>query len=73
MVGELALVGHCGQPFKDDDIITYVLTGLSQYYDSLASIIISRSDLVTLEELYSILLIDKSQINHNNQSFKLLS
>lgn len=73
MVGELALVGHYGQPFKDDDIITYVLTGLGQYYDSLASIIISQSDLVTLEELYSILLIDESRINHNNQSFKLLS
>jgi hypothetical protein len=45
---ELALVG---QPLTADDIITYVLVGLGQEYDSLASIITSRSDPVTLEEL----------------------
>ena len=57
MDDELALTG---QPLKPDDIITYVLAGLGQEYDSLASTITSRSDLVTLEGLYSFLLICES-------------
>ncbi|KAA8536638.1 hypothetical protein F0562_029116 [Nyssa sinensis] len=65
MADELALAG---QPLKANDIITYVLAGLGQEYDSLASTITSRSDPVTLEELYSLLLICESRINHNNQS-----
>jgi len=64
MADELALAR---QPLIADDIITYVLSGLGQEYDSLASIITSRFDLVTLEELYSLLLIYESRINHNNQ------
>ena len=64
MVDELTLVG---QPLKPNDIITYVLVGLGQEYDSLASTITSRSDLITLEEFYSLLLICESWIHHNNQ------
>nr|TKR65777.1 hypothetical protein D5086_0000318010 [Populus alba] len=60
-------LAFAGQPLTADDIITYVLAGLGQEYDSLASIITSRSDFVTLEELYSVLLISESRINHNNQ------
>ncbi|KAL6321796.1 hypothetical protein AAG906_035491 [Vitis piasezkii] len=63
MADELA-----GQPLKPDDIITYVLARLGQEYDSLASTITSRSDPVTLEEFYSLLLICESRIHHNNQS-----
>ena len=57
-----------GQPLKPDDIITYAFAGLGQEYDSLASTITSRSDLVTLEEFYSLLLIYESRVHHNNQS-----
>jgi len=64
LADELALAG---QPLTADDIITYVLARLGQEYDSLASIITSRSDSVTLEELYSLLLISESRINYNNQ------
>ena len=69
MVDELALAR---QPLTSDDIITYVLVGLGQDYDSLASIITSRLDPVSLKELYSLLLIYESWINHNNQPFDLL-
>lgn len=68
MAHELALAG---QPFKNDDIITYVLASLGQEYDSLASTITSRVDPITLEELYSLLLICKSWINHNNQPLQI--
>ena len=64
MVDELTLVG---QPLKPNDIITYVLVRLGQEYDSLASTITSRSNLITLEEFYSLLLICESWIHHNNQ------
>ncbi|XP_035546145.1 uncharacterized protein LOC118348484 [Juglans regia] len=68
MADELALAG---QPLKSDDIITYVLAGLGQEYDSLASTITSRPDPVNLEELYSLLLIYESRINHNNQPLRI--
>ena len=57
MVVKLALAR---QPLTSDDIITYVLAGLGQDYDSLASIITARLDPVSLKELYSLLLIYKS-------------
>ena len=57
MADELALAR---QPLISDDIITYVLAGLGQDYDSLASIITSRLDPDSLKELYSLLLIYKS-------------
>jgi hypothetical protein len=57
MADELALAR---QPLISDDIITYVLAGLGQDYDSLASIITSRLDPVSLKELYSLLFIYKS-------------
>ena len=63
MADELALAG---QPLKHDDIITHVLAGLGQEYDSLASTITSRFDPTTLEEFYSLLLICESRIHHNN-------
>jgi len=68
MADELALAG---QPLTSDDIITYVLAGLGQEYDSLASTITSRLDPISLEELYSLLLIYKSWINHNNQPLQI--
>lgn len=60
MADELALAG---QPLSGDDVITYVLAGLGQEYDSLASTVTSWSDVVTLEEMYSLLLISESRIN----------
>jgi hypothetical protein len=60
MADELALAG---QPLKSDEILTYVLAGLGQEYDSLVSTITSHSDVVTLKELYSLLLIAESRIN----------
>lgn len=70
MAEELALAG---KPLKTDDIITYVLVRLGQEYDSLASTITSRLDPVTSEELYSLLLISESRINHNNQPLQLVA
>jgi hypothetical protein len=47
--------------------ITYIIAELGQEYDSLASTISSWLVPVSLEELFSLLLICESQINHNNQ------
>jgi len=68
MADEFALAG---QPLTSDDIITYVLARLGQEYDSLASTITSRLDPISLEELYSLLLICESRINHNNQPLQI--
>ena len=65
MADDLALAG---QPLKNEEILTYVLAGLGQEYDSLVSTITSRSDEVPLEELYSMLLFSEARINqHHDQ------
>jgi hypothetical protein len=70
MADELALAG---QPLKSDEILTYILAGLGQKYDSLVSIITSRSDVVTLEELYSLLLIAESRINQHHDTIQVVA
>ncbi|XP_041016157.1 uncharacterized protein LOC121258679 [Juglans microcarpa x Juglans regia] len=44
------------QPMTRDDIITYVLASLSHEYDSFVASISARTDSITLEEIYSLLL-----------------
>ena len=66
MVDKFALAR---QPLTNDDRITYVLAG--QEYDSLASTITSKLDPVSSEELYSLLLVCESRINHNNQPLQI--
>jgi len=68
MADELALAG---QPLKSDEILTYILAGLGQEYDSLVSTITSRSDAVTLKELYSLLLIAESRINQHHDTIQV--
>nr|TKR79643.1 hypothetical protein D5086_0000270390 [Populus alba] len=68
MSDELALAG---QPLTSDEILTYILTGLGQEYDSLVSTITSRSDAVTLEDLYSLLLITESRINQHHDTIQV--
>jgi hypothetical protein len=68
MADELALAG---QPLKSDEILTYVLAGLGQEYDSLVSTITSHSDVVTLKELYSLLLIAESRINQHHDTIQV--
>nr|TKR99539.1 hypothetical protein D5086_0000189690 [Populus alba] len=68
MSDELALAG---QPLNSDEILTYILAGLGQEYDSLVSTITSRSDVVTLEELYSLLLITESRINQHHDTIQV--
>jgi hypothetical protein len=51
--------------------ITYIITELGKEYDSLASTISSRLVPVSLEELFSLLLICESRINHNNQPLQI--
>ena len=70
MADELALAG---QPLKTDETLTYILAGLGQEYDSLVSTITSRPEAVTLEELYSLLLITESRINHHHDSINVVA
>jgi len=70
MADELAFAG---QPLKSDEILTYVLAGLGQEYDSLVSTITSCSDAVILEELYSLLLIAESRINQHYDTIQVVA
>ena len=68
MADDLALAG---QPLKNEEILTYVLAGLGQEYDSFVSTITSRSDEVPLEELYSMLLLTEARINQHHDSIQV--
>jgi hypothetical protein len=45
-----------GRPLEDDELIEYILPGLNQDYDPIASAVIARIEQVSLGELYSQLL-----------------
>jgi histone deacetylase 1/2 len=60
---ELAITS---QPLSSDDTITCLLAGLGHHYNSLVTIVTTRQDLITLEKLYSLMLITESIIIANN-------
>ena len=62
LTNELAVAG---QPLNHDDIITYLLAGLSHEYDSLVASISTRTDEITLEELYSLLLTSEARLSRH--------
>ena len=51
------------KPVKHNDLITYILTSIdSQDYELLVTILFARSDALSLDELYSLLLSHKMGI-----------
>ena len=54
-----------GQPLNHDDIITYILAGLSHEYDSFVASISARTDAITLEEIYSLLLTSEARLSRH--------
>lgn len=65
LTDELAVAG---QPLTHDDIITYLLAGLSHEYDSLVASISARTDDITLEEIYSLLLTSEARLSRHQHS-----
>jgi len=63
MTDELAVAGHA---LHCDEIISYLLSGLGHDYDSFVTTITARTDPVTLEEVYALLLIIESRLQHHN-------
>ena len=62
LTDELAVAG---QPLNHDDITTYILAGLSHEYDSFVASIPARTDDITLEEIYSLLLTSKARLSRH--------
>jgi hypothetical protein len=50
---EMAVVGR---KLEDDELVEYILTGLDEEYDSLASNVLSCTDPISVSELYSLML-----------------
>ncbi|XP_042946978.1 uncharacterized protein LOC122279823 [Carya illinoinensis] len=57
-----------GQPLNNDDLTTYLLAGLGPEYDSLVTIISTRDESLTLEEVYSMFLTCEARITNHSQS-----
>ncbi|KAF5450198.1 hypothetical protein F2P56_030567 [Juglans regia] len=65
LTDELAVAG---QPLNYEDVITYVLTGLGHEYDSFVVSVLARTDTVTIEEIYSLLLTTKAHLSRHQLS-----
>jgi len=63
MTDELVVAGHA---LHCDEIISYLLLGLSHDYDSFVTTITARTDPITLEKVYALLLTIESRLLHNN-------
>lgn len=62
------------QPLSCEDVITYVLVGLGHEYDSFVALISARTDTVTIEEIYSLLLTIEARLScHQLSSLVALS
>ena len=57
-----------GQPLKCDYIIFYVLDRLGYEYDSFVSFIYTPNDPITLEEVYSLIIITESHLTCHHLS-----
>ena len=68
LADELAMAG---QALCCDDIISYILAGLGHDYDSFVSSIYARHEPVSLEEVYSLLILTESRLNRHNQSLSM--
>lgn len=62
LTDELAVAG---QPLNHDDILTYILAGLGHEYDSFVASISARTDSITLEEIYSLLLTSEARLSRH--------
>ena len=62
LIDELVVAG---QPLNHDDIITYILTGLSHEYDNFVASISARTNDITLEEIYSLLLTSEARLSRH--------
>ncbi|KAF5481819.1 hypothetical protein F2P56_002441 [Juglans regia] len=56
------------QPMSCEDVITYVLAGLSHEYDSFVASISAHTDKVTMEEIYSLLLTTEARLSRHQMS-----
>jgi hypothetical protein len=63
MTDELVVAGHA---LHCDEIISYLLSGLGHDYDSFVITITTRTDPVTLKEVYALLLTTESRLQHHN-------
>lgn len=55
-------------PLSDKELMTYLLNGLGSAYESFVTSITTRSDHISSHELYHILLIHESWLNHHSSN-----
>lgn len=71
-VGKMRSLGDemaaAGRPLEDDELVEYILTGLDEEYDSLVSGVLSRTDPISVSELYSQMLAFETRVELRNNS-----
>jgi hypothetical protein len=57
-----------GRSLDDDDMVEYILTGLDEEYDSMVSSVLTRTDPISVGELYSHMLAFETRIELRNKN-----
>lgn len=55
-----------GQPLRDEEVISYLLYGLGEEYDSLVTSVTTHIDVVSLSDLYAHLLAFELRLEQRN-------
>jgi hypothetical protein len=66
-IGRMKTLGDemaaAGRKLEDDELVEYILTRLDEEYDSLASNVLSRTDPISVSELYSLMLAFETRVD----------
>ncbi|KAJ0962599.1 hypothetical protein J5N97_027721 [Dioscorea zingiberensis] len=60
-----------GRPLEDEEIITYLLAGLDSEFDPLVTSVTTRTDAMSLSDIYAHLLSFEMRLEHHNTSFQV--
>ncbi|KAJ0962959.1 hypothetical protein J5N97_028081 [Dioscorea zingiberensis] len=60
-----------GQPLQEEEIISYMLAGLGSDYDPLVTSVTTRTDTISLNDVYAHLMSYELRMEHHNTSFQI--
>lgn len=66
-----AEMAAAGAPLGDEDIISYLLAGLATDYDAFVTSITTRSDRLSLDEVYSHLMVFEARLQRNQAEMQM--
>ncbi|KAJ0983603.1 hypothetical protein J5N97_011858 [Dioscorea zingiberensis] len=69
----VATLSAIGKPLQDEEVISYMLAGLGSEYDPLVTSITTRTEPISINDLYAHLLSFEMRLEHHNSTFQMNS